>query len=373
MKQGTWARGAGIGTALGLTLFLWQKALQWTDPDAADSAAPAVYKVSPLSLPESAATADLPGRSGADIRVKAPADTGKRDAGLLQPDQYETRSGFGPLPRSLQGTVPVRLGFDQNGDLLLSPDVTHLFEYFLSAVQDEGMQTVLARINEYLQLSLPASAAEQALALLEDYLAYKQQLEAVAVASVTEVNREQILQDLKTALDARATLRDRIFTPAVATKLFGADAAYDEYTWQSANVLQEQTLTDEEKDRRLSELEDHLPATIRERVRYQRQERQVQQQISELQRQGAADDQLHAVREAFYGEAVADRWRFIEAQTPEWEARVKNYQKAAAGIRADHSLDADARQARLAGLRQESFSAEEHVKLALHELRNREN
>ncbi len=302
--------------------------------------------------------------------LPAVGEGASRFSDLVAPEDYASQSRYGPLPRSLAGTVPVRVPFDANGHLVVSSEVTQLFEYFLAGLQDEGLETALARIREYLGMSLPPAAAAEALALLDPYLEYKRQLEGITPPMVTEANREQILQDLKVAMDERTALRQQLFTPAVAEGLFGVEAAYDRYAWEAVQVLHDETLGPEQRSSRLHTLEEQLPSSLRERVRDRRLKREAREYIDALRQQGASPEELHEARSAYFGEKVADRLSFIEDRSPAWNERVADYQSQVKALEDSRTLTAAELHQRKLVLRQSLFSSEEQMKLALHELQS---
>lgn len=358
-----------LAAAAVLLPLAWYQGVVRNDPDrTAESAG--VYQVGSEQDLDRAVGPAVPdagrgvGAADATPSVAASAGGGER----LAPEDYASRSRFGPLPPSLEGTVPLRLSVDADGQLVVSPAVFQLFEYFLAGVYDEGLETALARIQEYLELSLPPEAAAEALALLQPYLDYKQRLEGMAPPTVSEANRDQIMQDLKAALDERAALRQALFSPELADALFGVEAAYDAYAWQAAQVVSDAQLDAETRSARLHALEEALPSALRERVREARIERETRDRIEALRRQGAPPEALHEVRSQVYGEAVADRWTFLEDRSPSWNARVARFQEEAARLRDDGTLSLEERRRQILQLRQSQFSSEEQIKLALHEL-----
>ena len=90
------------------------------------------------------------------------------------------QSGLEGLPRSLLGTeVDGELTADAQGHLVLTRRVRAVFDYFLSAIGEEPLSTVRARLAAYIHGKLPPVAAQEALLLLDHYLAYKQALDSL--------------------------------------------------------------------------------------------------------------------------------------------------------------------------------------------------
>jgi hypothetical protein len=93
----------------------------------------------------------------------------------VAPSSFVT--GTEGLPNSLQGTeVDGELEVDANGHLKITNGVRHVFDYFLSAIGEEPLETILARIRAYIRHKLPNMAAGEAEQLLDNYIAYKRGL-----------------------------------------------------------------------------------------------------------------------------------------------------------------------------------------------------
>src|SRR5690606_16991165 len=74
-------------------------------------------------------------------------------------------------PASLQGTdVDGELLVDAQGNLVASIGVRRVFDYFLSTLGEEDLDTIKARIAAHLVEKLPPEAARQAWRLLNNYL-----------------------------------------------------------------------------------------------------------------------------------------------------------------------------------------------------------
>ncbi|MBU1170028.1 MAG: hypothetical protein KKD44_10740 [Proteobacteria bacterium] len=93
---------------------------------------------------------------------------------------YNTVSAYGPLPDYLSD-VGFDGGFevDDQGKLIIGQDMRRLFDFFLAAVRIEGITLCTARINEYIDLTLPPDAAREARSAWAEYRAYKNRLKGL--------------------------------------------------------------------------------------------------------------------------------------------------------------------------------------------------
>src|SRR5690606_32313520 len=89
------------------------------------------------------------------------ASPGRARSDVETPTVFVT--GLEQLPASLEGTsVPPGLLEDGNGNLVPTPGLRDIFDYFLSVLGEEPLDVIVARINAYLASNLSASAATQA-------------------------------------------------------------------------------------------------------------------------------------------------------------------------------------------------------------------
>ena len=90
---------------------------------------------------------------------------------------YEAASRFGLLPSNMRDVAIEQFEFDENGELVLSSKVKNIIEFFLLASESEGYDQAVARLEEYIELTLPDAAQGQALEVVKGYLAYKQNMQ----------------------------------------------------------------------------------------------------------------------------------------------------------------------------------------------------
>jgi len=90
--------------------------------------------------------------------------------GIVQPQVAAPEA----LPGSLDGTeADGAIAVDAAGHLVISLELRRLFDHFLAATGEEPLATIRARIIAVLHDRLPATAAGQAIEILDRYLAYR--------------------------------------------------------------------------------------------------------------------------------------------------------------------------------------------------------
>ena len=100
------------------------------------------------------------------------------------------RTGLEKLPASLEGTVvPDGLQVDAQGNLVITPLLRDVMEYFLSTLGEEDLATIVQRLQAYFANNLPATAAEQAQQILNGYLAWRDNLGQIPQAGGVDAAR----------------------------------------------------------------------------------------------------------------------------------------------------------------------------------------
>lgn len=225
------------------------------------------------------------------------------------------------LPASLAGTsVPDGWArTDRLGNLIPTPHLRQLFEYFLSALGEESLQQLVARIEMALSV-LEEPARSQARATLGNYLEYKlavseleQSYGEVAALGAGEMRRRmaEIHALRRTWLDADT-----------ADAFFADDEAVDRFQIEKLSITSDDSLTDEQKAEALRQAESSLPDPLRKAREETRQFADYEQVRQEL-----ADDPqaLEAWRREAFGDAAADRLAQLDEEQKAWERRWQAY------------------------------------------------
>ncbi|WP_052471996.1 lipase secretion chaperone [Marinobacter similis] len=167
------------------------------------------------------------------------------------------------LPASLVGTsVPAGWNqVDSVGDLIPTPALRQLFEYYLSALGEESLEQLVARIGQTL-LALQEPARTQALDTLRAYLDYKlaiSDLEA-GYGGGTELDAVQMQQRMQEIQALRRAWLDS----ATADAFFAQDEAIDRFQIEKLRISRDPSLTGDQREVALAQAEDALPASLRQ-------------------------------------------------------------------------------------------------------------
>lgn len=264
-----------------------------------------------------------------------------------------------PLPRSFQGTdIDGRLRVDANGNLLIELPVRHLFDYFLSSHGEETLEASIARLRHYIAQQLQEPAQTQALQLLDVYLDYKRQLIDLeeALPSLTD------WQGIRQREMAVRSLRAGLFSREAHEAFFAGEEAYNQFTLDRREILDNNSLSAEEKGQAIQALRETLSPSLAQAMLPQLQNELRQQTRSLLQRNGSPSE-LHALRQQLVGSAAAERLQTLDQQRSAWQQRLASYQQTRSELDANPGLSVTERQAALDQWISEHFSESERLRL----------
>ncbi|WP_454255217.1 lipase secretion chaperone [Pseudomonas sp. Marseille-Q8238] len=227
----------------------------------------------------------------------------------------------GPLPASLKGARhDVQLSTDAQGNLQIDEGLVHLFDFYLSGLEEEGVDKVLARIHRDLAAQLQGAALAQARELLRRYIDYR-----IALQDLPKNSPSLNAIDLRNRLDAINALRAQYFSAQENEAFFSRQNAEDNYMLQRLAIGQQEGLSPAQQQQAINELEHQLPAELREARAQAGQHADVYGAAQALRAQGASAEQIHQLREQALGKEAAEQLAELDQQYAVWEQRLADY------------------------------------------------
>lgn len=284
--------------------------------------------------------------------------------GLTVPIQDDRQASapsttMAPLPPSFAGTeVDGRFRLDPAGNLLISMDIRRIFDYFLSAYGEESLQASIGRLQAYIRGNLAEPAQGQAMALLQQYLDYKQQL----IQLEKDLPQLASLYAMRQREQAVRALRAGIFGVEAHQAFFAQEEAYNQFTLQRLALRHDSSLSDQQKAEALDQLRAGLPEELQELLVPQLQE-ELRQQTSALRAQGGTPAQLRQLRLQLVGAEATARLEVLDGQRQQWQQRLNDYRRDKAAIEASSGLSAADKREAIAALAGERFDASERLRL----------
>lgn len=307
-----------------------------------------------------------------EAAVESPAAIPQPESPSQPPSQLLTTKAAAPipeqLPESLQGTQPPSgwLKVDQDNQLMVTPALRGLFEYYLSALGEESLAQLVARIGQALE-SLPEPAQTEARELLGQYLDYK-----LAVGELeTQADGASSLQTAEQQLQTIRDLRRKHLGEAAAEAFFAREEAIDRFQVRRREIMDNKALGDAQRKAQLAAAESELPEPLREARAESRKFMTYQARLEALQNDPhATEADISRLRESTFGPEVAERLKQVEQAREDWQRRWSAYRSDIADVESG-ALAAPEREAAVQRLRDQYFSEQEQIRVqALDSIQN---
>ncbi|SFM36898.1 lipase secretion chaperone [Marinobacter zhejiangensis] len=268
-------------------------------------------------------------------REATSAPAGVLDAGQILTAARAISDALPPLPDHLTDAMPdITFQTDANGDLIPTLATRNIFDFFLSALEDEPLEQVLARLERTLSSHLEEPALTQARDLLERYLSYRIELDALAKQAqpvMTSSGFDVVaLQQRQETLEG---LRQGRFSGTEAEAFFGLEETQDRHMLEYLRISQDSSLSDNERNRALASLEQQLPQALREVRQRVTRNGEVYRQVNQMRAAGASDAEVFQARTHVLGAEAATRLAELDQQRAQWQQRLDDFLQARNRIR----------------------------------------
>lgn len=273
-------------------------------------------------------------------------------------------TGLEGLPASLRGTEAPSVTVDDQGRLIINRDLRNVFDYFLTTIGEEPVDTIIARIRAYLRNILKGKpAADQADQILTSYINYKRALLSLPPSPAQENRKTMDLDAYQRQLDQTAQLRRQYLSAEVIQAFFGEEDAYDQYTLARLRLMQDAGLSQAARDQQIASLEQQLPASIQEHLKQARQLKGLQDIQESCSKRNCSASELHDERVAMVGAEATTRLEKLDQDTASWDARISSWLNQRASILGNTALSESDRQQQVATARNALFSSAELVQV----------
>jgi lipase chaperone LimK len=145
--------------------------------------------------------------------------------------------------------------------------------------------------------------------------------------------------------------------------LFGDEEQVQAVDVQRRQVLSDQTLSTDDRERRLQALDQQLPPAVRAARADAMAVGHLRGDEQQLRAAGASAQEIHAWREHRFGTEAADRLAALDRERAAWEQRLDDYRRARQVIDGNAALTAEARTRAIDALRAARFTPAERVRI----------
>lgn len=276
---------------------------------------------------------------------------------VRQPLPPAQREALEHLPRSLQGVpLPRALEVDDNGELQMNESVRNWFDFYLTAVGEQSLEAMVARMKYQLSRQLPEPALSQALSVMQSYLTYRNQLaELMKEQQAIDIGSSSVerLSELNDAINA---LRFELFSSNAVEAFFAKQMAYDNYML-ARRKLAEQPLDKAQQAKALAQLNANAPSWL---LQQQRESDQLNR-YRESAAKGEVD--FDETVQAF-GIEAADRLVQLEQKRRQWRQSFSLYQQEVERLLLSEQLDGEDLAVEVAALRKRYFAERDWLRVA---------
>lgn len=264
-------------------------------------------------------------------------------AATQAPDEvtYQTPDSLGdePFAQSLEGTdIDGSLRANARGELIIDLSTRDFFDYFLNTVGEVSPDQALDQIQTLALEHLPEAAAAQAMDLLDNYLAYRQQALELSNRPLDANRRSDPayqLEVLQTTFADMKQARRQNFTPEAHRGFFAMEEAYGDYTLAVMELRQREDLTQESMQTLMDWHRQQLPEPLRQsEAQQQRNTAQHQQRQQALEVASTPGEAAENLRQLGMEDAQAGQVEHYLQQRQDFTTDFARFQDAVAELNA---------------------------------------
>ena len=231
------------------------------------------------------------------------------------------------LPSSLKGTrMDGSFRLDSNGRLVVEPSVVRIFEYFMSTIGEDSLETIISRVKNLIEAALPDTAKGDAHLLLAQYLDYRHQ-QGELMQNAPQMSGST--DELRETFEQVKQMRRDIFGADHADSLFEDEESYMAFSLNSMELNKAGSeQTELENIASLRELAVNLPESHKKVVEEQLVQRELDERTALLKQDNASAEELREMREQLIGTEAAERLGTLDIQREQWQQRVDSFKQA---------------------------------------------
>jgi len=229
------------------------------------------------------------------------------------------------LPSSLVDSAPPALVVDKYGNLAINRKIMDLFDFYLSALGEEKLEIIVNRIKYELQQQLINPALEQGLTILSGYLLYLNEITQFKYQHQQHSTGDYLIENVIDARYAVLAARRSFLAQDVILAFWDQQDQYEDYMLKRALIGSNINLSPVEKQQAIAEQTAQAPSWLVEQQYRANQLNDYRSQYSQLQQQGATDQQLSEIAYQEFEPAAAQRLNDLTEQRQLWQQRLNDY------------------------------------------------
>lgn len=262
--------------------------------------------------------------------------------------------------KSQQDTeVNCQLKIDSSQHLVVNSQTRDCFEYFITQYGENDLEQIKNHFGKFIQGQYLEPARSQIMDLWTRYLKYREQLAQIQAPSVKQQDKNYFQKIFNSIQD----IRKRFFSASEIEGLFSSEDIYQNYTLDRMQILEDSSLSEIEKARKLKERFEELPEDWQHNLQELSKLDDLHTLTKQIKARNGSAEELQQMRTALVGAEATQRLETLDTQRNAWQQRVTSYLDSRDEIIKSNMSDSAKNQA-IQQLRQQQFnSSQEQLRL----------
>ncbi|MFV5375126.1 lipase secretion chaperone [Acinetobacter calcoaceticus] len=262
--------------------------------------------------------------------------------------------------KSQQDTeVNCQLKIDSSQHLVVNSQTRDCFEYFITQYGENDLEQIKIHFGKFIQGQYLEPARSQIMDLWTRYLKYREQLAQIQAPSAKQQDKNYFQKIFNSIQD----IRKRFFSASEIEGLFSSEDIYQNYTLDRMQILEDSSLSEIEKARKLKERFEELPKDWQHNLQELSKLDDLHTLTKQIKARNGSAEELRQMRTALVGAEATQRLETLDTQRNAWQQRVTSYLDSRDEIIKSNMSDSAKNQA-IQQLRQQQFnSSQEQLRL----------
>lgn len=274
------------------------------------------------------------------------------DHSSLNEDAYHSKS-------QQDTEVNCQLKIDSSQHLVVNSQTRDCFEYFITQYGENDLEQIKIHFGKFIQGQYLEPARSQIMDLWTRYLKYREQLAQIQAPSAKQQDKNYFQKIFNSIQD----IRKRFFSASEIEGLFSSEDIYQNYTLDRMQILEDSSLSEIEKARKLKERFEELPEDWQHNLQELSKLDDLHTLTKQIKARNGSAEELRQMRTALVGAEATQRLETLDTQRNAWQQRVTSYLDSRDEIIKSNMSDSAKNQA-IQQLRQQQFnSSQEQLRL----------
>lgn len=274
------------------------------------------------------------------------------DHSSLNEDAYHSKS-------QQDTEVNCQLKIDSSQHLVVNSQTRDCFEYFITQYGENDLEQIKIHFGKFIQGQYLEPARSQIMDLWTRYLKYREQLADIQAPSAKQQDKNYFQKIFNSIQD----IRKRFFSASEIEGLFSSEDIYQSYTLDRMQILEDSSLSEIEKARKLKERFEELPEDWQHNLQELSKLDDLHTLTKQIKARNGSAEELRQMRTALVGAEATQRLETLDTQRNAWQQRVTSYLDGRDEIIKSNMSDSAKNQA-IQQLRQQQFnSSQEQLRL----------